>query len=141
MNKEKKDLLKKIQNTYCRLRASKIEGVGIFAIRDIPKGINPFYGVRKEKWIKFNKSEIENLDESILEMVNSFFVVNKDGSVYMSDCGLHGMNVSYFLNHSKKPNVTTNKNGENFITLRKIKKGEELSVSYSIYAHNEKYKI
>ena len=47
------------------------------------------------------------------------------------------MDISYFLNDSKKPNLKTIDDGENFVTLRKIKKGEELTVAYKTY--DEKY--
>ena len=57
--------------------------------------------------------------------------------VEISDGCLNGMDISYFLNDSKKPNVKTIDDGENFVTLRKIKKGEELSVAYKTY--DEKY--
>jgi len=43
MNKTKKDILERINNTYCRLKASSIQGIGVFAIRDIPENINPDY--------------------------------------------------------------------------------------------------
>ena len=137
MKNIKNEILKKLQNTYCRLKPSEIEGVGVFAVRDIPKGINPFYGARKQKWIKFKMKELEGLDKEILELVDSFFVIHKNGDVYISDSALDGMDVSYFLNDSKKPNIKTIDDGANFVTLRKIKKGEELTVSYATY--DEKY--
>jgi len=34
--------LKRLEKVYCRLAPSSVHGVGIFAIKDIPKGINPF---------------------------------------------------------------------------------------------------
>ena len=40
INKRKR-LLGNLKNTYCRLKPSNIEGVGVFAIRDIPQGVNP----------------------------------------------------------------------------------------------------
>ena len=52
----KKEILNNLKNTYCRLKASKIQGVGIFAVREIPKGKNPFFGLRKQKWHKFQMS-------------------------------------------------------------------------------------
>lgn len=141
MDKIKKNILKSLRNTYCRLMPSKIQGVGVFAIRDMPKGKNPFYGTNKESWIKFTKEELMDLDREILDMINVFFVVNKNNTVHIPDFGINRMDISYFVNHSKKPNLTTNKNGVNFVTSRKIKKGEELTVSYSTYAHDEKYRI
>lgn len=39
----KKVLLKNLQNDiYCRIKPSKKHGVGVFAIKDIPKNTNPF---------------------------------------------------------------------------------------------------
>jgi hypothetical protein len=35
-------LIENLNNTYVRIMPSKIHGVGVFAIRDIPKGICPF---------------------------------------------------------------------------------------------------
>ena len=41
MNDLKKKLIKNIEiDIYCRIKPSKKHGVGVFAIRDIPKSIN-----------------------------------------------------------------------------------------------------
>jgi len=137
MTKEKLKILENLKNTYCRLKPSKIEGVGVFAIREIPKGKNPFLGLKKQKWHKFQISELKNLNKEILSLIDSFFVIHKNGMVEISDSCLNGMDVSYFLNDSKKPNLKTIDDGENFVTLRKIKKGEELTAAYKTY--DEKY--
>lgn len=137
MNKINQKLLDNLKNTYCRLKPSKIEGVGVFAIREIPKNINPFMGVKKQKWHKFNISELKPLGKEILALVDSFFVIHKNGMVEISDSCLNGMDTSYYLNNSKKPNIKTIDDGENFITLKKIKKNEELTVAYATY--DEKY--
>ncbi len=47
--------------------------------------------------------------------------------------GLNGMDISFFLNHSKKPNIITTDEGNTFLTRRKIKKGEELTIGYNTY--------
>jgi SET domain-containing protein len=132
MSSVKKELLKELKNTYCRLQPSAIEGVGVFAIRPIPAGTNPFK-VKKQKWIKFQLAELRGLDKQILKMVDDFFVIEKDGSVYIPDQAINGMNISFFLNNSKKPNVETIDDGETFRTLRDIKAGEELAVAYATY--------
>ena len=133
MNKIKNKILNNLKNTYCRLMPSKIEGVGVFAVRDIPKGKNPFLGTKKQKWTKFGMTELANLDKEILNLIDSFFVIRNNGTVYISESGLNGMDISYYLNDSKKPNVKTIDDGENFVTLRKIKKGDELTVAYATY--------
>lgn len=133
MNKTKKEILKNLENTYCRLRPSKIKGVGVFAIRDIPKGINPFCGVQKRKWQTVKMSDLKCLDKSTTKMVNDFYGINGKDEFILADCGLNGMDISFFMNTSKIPNIGTIDGGENFFSIRKIKKGEELTVSYAKY--------
>ncbi|PIN90428.1 hypothetical protein COU57_03515 [Candidatus Pacearchaeota archaeon CG10_big_fil_rev_8_21_14_0_10_32_14] len=137
----KKDLvLKRLQNTYCRLRASQIEGVGVFAIRDIPQDVNPFEGMRQEKWVTFKVEELQNLDKEVLTLIDDFFVIEKDGTVKIPVYGPNGMDISFFVNNSDDPNMKTIDDGFTFVTSRSIEKGEELTISYATYddTHNEK---
>jgi len=131
--KQKQKTLKIIRNTYCRLQPSKIEGIGIFAIRTIPKDANPFYGVKKHIWQKVESSKLRNLDENIKKMISDFFAMDKNNNFFIPECGLNCIDISFFLNTSKKPNIKTIDEGINFISLREIKKGEELTVSYADY--------
>ena len=127
----KKRLIKKIENTYCRLKPSKNHGIGIFAIRDIAKGTKLFSGVPKNTWQKLNISDFKNSDAEIKKMIDDFAVVEKNGEVYLPTCGLEGMNMSFYLNYSKTPNVRTVDGGQHFAAVKKIKKGEELATAYS----------
>jgi len=43
------------------------------------------------------------------------------------------MGLSFYMNHSKKPNVKRIDDNGNFATIRKIKKDEELTVDYDLY--------
>ncbi|MBW2491008.1 MAG: SET domain-containing protein [Deltaproteobacteria bacterium] len=133
-NQLKKDILERIKNTYCRLQASSIQGVGVFAIRDIPENINPFFGVPDQKWCRFSMDEIGEIDETIMEMIDDFFVIEKDDTVNIPEYGLNGMDMSFFVNHSDNPNLVT-REGRYFFTARKVKKGEELTVGYGAYDH------
>jgi len=136
-NGAKKETLHNLKNTYCQLRPSKIEGVGVFAVREIPKGNDPFLGIKQKQWIKFMTDDLKGIDKSIFNMIDNFFVIEKDDSVYIPKDGLNGIDVSFFVNNSKKPNLKIMGNGKEsatqFIALRKIKKGEELTVSYGTY--------
>lgn len=135
----KSNIIKKIKNTYCRLKPSKINGVGVFAIRDIPKNKGLFQRIRKQSWHELKSSDFKNFNKDILKMINDFFVIEKNGKVLAPEYGLDGMDISFFLNNSENPNIKTADGGFNFLTLRKIKKGEELTVSYGSY--DWKYKI
>ena len=117
---------------------SKTDGVGVFAVRDIPKNINPFLGVKDQRWHKFKLSELESLNKELLEMIDIFFVIEKDKTVYIPELGLNTMDMSFYVNNSKKPNMKTIDSGLTFVTLKKIKKGEELVISYATY--DDKYK-
>ena len=136
--KTKKLILKNLKNTYCRLQRSRIDGIGVFAIRDIPKGAHPFQSARNPKWIRFEKHELKNLDIEIKKMVEDFYSIEEDTSVYIPECGLDNMDISFFLNHSKTPNIETNDGGLPFKTKRRIKKGEELTSSYETFDHTYK---
>ncbi|MEK7203010.1 MAG: SET domain-containing protein [Patescibacteria group bacterium] len=138
MNRAKKIIINNIKKTYCRIKPSKLEGVGVFAIRDIPKGQKIFWGVGRHKWYTFKISDFCDCNKEVLKMIDDFFVIEKNGAITIPEFGLDGIGISFFLNNSKKPNVKTIDGGENFATLRKIKKGEELAVAYKTY--DDKYK-
>ncbi len=125
------------KNIYCRLKPSRIEGIGVFAVRDIPKGVNIFKAMRKIKFIAIDKRLIfENtkIDKEIKKMVDDFYVIKKN-KIYSPKFSLNEIDMSFFVNHSVKPNLI-DKKGEKFFTLRDIKKGEELTVDYSKYSDN-----
>ena len=131
---QKEKILEILKKTYCRLQPSQIQGVGVFAIRNIPKGINPFPDSRPFSWSEFYLSELKTLDPEIIKMIEAFFVVEKDKNVLIPEFGLNGMDISFFVNHSENPNLSTIDEGFTFVAIRNIKKGEELSVSYKTYA-------
>lgn len=134
MTKQKRKLLGILQNTYCRLKRSKIDGIGVFAIRDIPKNKKLFTGIARHCWFKFKMSELKNLDSEILKMIEDFFVRENDNTIFIPKVGLDGIDISFFVNNSAKPNVRAlDTDVTTFIARRKIKKGEELSVSYKTY--------
>jgi len=142
MENKKQKILKILKNTYCRLKASGIEGVGVFAVREIPRGKNPFVGIKEKKWQKFLLTDFKGVDKNVLKMIDDFFVIEKDQSVYIPEDGLNGIDVSFFINNSKNPNLKIVGDGKSealiFKTTKKIKKGEELTVSYATYDY--KYK-
>ena len=130
---QEKDTLKKLEDTYCRLKPSSLHGVGVFAIRDIPANVNPFNTIKKQEWVEFNISELKYLGKEILKMIDDFYVIKKNGKVWINEEALNGMDISFFLNNSESPNLKTIDDGDTFITLRRIKKGEELTVAYCTY--------
>ena len=136
MQANKYKLLKNLQETYCSFGVSKIHGIGVFAIRDIPVGTNPFPVVKPEKIIQLTEEDLELLPTEVVAKIKDIFVrFNEVYHVY--DLGLNCMGIKFHVNHSNNPNIAVNKGvvtkGYNpFITLRDIKKGEELFWNYTI---------
>jgi|SRR3989344_3331720 len=127
----KNKLLNNLKNTYCRLKASK-HGVGVFAERDIPKNTDPFMGCKRARWLKFSEKELVVLPKEVLKMVKDFY--GSYGKYYLIPYhGLNGNDISFYLNHSENPNVFSTDKGENFLTSKKIKEGEELLADYKTF--------
>lgn len=136
----KKDkLLNNLENeTYVRLKASPLQGVGVFAIRDIPKGVNPFKMANKVKYksIKVSTNELKYVHPEVKKMITDF--IEPDGKgYYIPENGLNSLDISFYLNHSSNNNLAIvdddNDEYSSFETLRPIKKGEELLIDYKDY--------
>src|SRR3989344_356395 len=93
-----KKILEKLKNTYCRIKKSDVEGVGVFAIKKIPIGANPFLRVSQHQWHAVKASEVDLLDPEIKKMISDFFGMNNNNEFIIPECGLNGMDISFFLN-------------------------------------------
>lgn len=129
----KKQLLQNMkEHVYCRLGPSKIAGVGVFAIRTIPKGINPFVGAFDGNGVQFTVQELRDVDPAVLELAAHMFVRDKD-TFFIPNISLNRIDIPFYVNHSKNPNMTIDKKTDIFTTLREIKKGEEVTYDYEAY--------
>ena len=129
-------LLDNLNNTYCSFGQSKVHGVGVFAIRDIPKGIDPFPAIIKEQTFGITEKELESLPKEVSKKIKDIFV-GINGVYQIYNLGLNSMGIRFHVNHSKKPNIAVNEVGVTsgynpFITLREIGRGEELFWDYTI---------
>ncbi len=129
-NSKKKILAHLSQEVYCHLGVSPVHGIGVFAIRSIPKGVNPMRSRLKFDEVKFTHAELKSLPRSVRKEID-IFCYYEDDHVLIPSIGLNSMNMAVYLNHSKIPNVQYKKNGQ-LITLRAIKKDEELMMDYDI---------
>ena len=125
-----KKILANLKKTYCRIGRSRVSGVGVIAIRDIPKNTNPFPEPVPAHWTRIPKKDIDRLDPVIRKMVYDFYAAETNGDMELSEFALNGLNVSYFLNQSRRPNLQRTRNG-NFRTIRRIAKGKELFTRYA----------
>ena len=112
--------------------------VGLFARRDLEKGqiIGESELMGESLFIPW--SDLNKFDLITQNTINSFCLGNKDGFSTLNN--LNYMSLPWFMNHSCDGNVGFDKN-DNFITLRKIKKGDELSWDYGTGESNPAFKM
>jgi SET domain-containing protein len=128
---ESNELLKILAGGCVRLRPSSTHGVGVFAFRKIPQGATPLKRYnREERYTLLTLEQVSTLPIRIQEMINSFGQRIK-GGINFPAIDLNSLDVSYFVNHSPNPNLMWCRKTFEFVTLREILDGEELTVDYS----------
>jgi len=135
----KKGILRDLEeNIFCRIARSPIHGVGVFAIKKIPKGTNPFKTYTDVGVVGIPEKEImqnKKIPKAVKEMIQAFYAF-QDGKIFCDARSFNEINISYFLNHSKKPNLDCKEINEEtvFTANRAIQIGEELMVNYSEFS-------
>ena len=128
MNKEA--LLKELANsTYVMIKPSPLHGIGVFAIRDIPKGTQNIFSKGVGDWIKVSKEEVEALPQHSKDLIENHCLFDED-FYFIPDYGFKLVDLVIYLNHSETPNVISLNDGEEFEAIRDIAIGEELLVDY-----------
>ena len=119
---------------YTRIQRSKLHGVGVFAVINIPKGTKVFQGEEDEEILWFQKRalKLNRLPKAVRALYQHFCLIQDNGEKYGCPRSFNRMTTSWYLNHSKKPNIGSDPEF-NFFALRKIKAGEELTVDYDTY--------
>ena len=131
MRRKKQNSTLPHEGVYTRLRRSNIHGAGVFAVRDIPKDTNVFSTDESEVvWI--DKKEITGLEPGVKKLYDDFCIIK--GDKYGCPKNFNNLTVAWYLNESRdNPNVRCTDDYD-FIAIRDIKTGEELTVDYSTYS-------
>ncbi|HEX4932345.1 MAG TPA: SET domain-containing protein [Gemmatimonadaceae bacterium] len=124
--------------TYCVLRPSPIAGVGVFAIRDIPKGCRDMFSPpgAPDDYVAVPRAEVDALPAYARHLVENFCLYDAEWYWIPRD-GFKKLDLSHFLNHSDSPNVASIDEGQWFEALRDIAAGEELTVDYGELVEDE----
>jgi SET domain-containing protein len=135
MNKEA--LLKELAaSTYVMIKPSPLHGIGVFAIRDIPKGTSNIFSKGVGDWIKVSKEEVEALPQHSKDLIENHCLFDED-FYFIPDYGFKLVDLVIYLNHSDTPNVISLNDGEEFEAIRDIANGEELLVDYGTIVESE----
>tara|TARA_B100001093_G_scaffold453766_1_gene462646 strand:+ start:149 stop:625 length:477 start_codon:yes stop_codon:yes gene_type:complete len=125
-----------------KVKKSKIHGTGIVASKDIKKNIKIIQYIGE----KINKKEG---DKRSAERIKKFLNKKNEGSVYVFELnnkfdidGSPLYNKARYINHSCNPNCEVDiiDNQIWIISLKKIKKGEELNYDYGYPFDKDDYK-
>lgn len=116
------------QSVWCKIAPSKIHGIGVFAIRDIPKGTkltdHTIWAIQKNKYYEMDAKEFMQIIPEIRSLIlDRMIFPNEDKLVFVSPN--HDQILRSFMNHSK----TANSDGE--VALFDILKGEEITEDFT----------
>lgn len=129
MNK-KEMLIDQLKNhTFVTLLPSNIHGIGVFALKDIPKGQRGIFSNSKAEWIKIHKNEIQCLPEHSRHLVENHCLFDAD-HYFVPEYGFKLVDLVIYINHDDHPNLISINEGEDFEALRDILAGEELFLDY-----------
>lgn len=115
------------QTVWATIKPSKIHGVGVFAIRHIPKGMlittNRIFDLQNQKKVfEMNEDEFNSILPEIREVILDRILFSKKSFTFFSPND--EICLQSFMNHSDNPNT------DDSIALRDIAKGEEITESY-----------
>jgi SET domain-containing protein len=125
-------------DTWVMLQPSPVAGVGVFAIRDIPKGCRSMFSEpdTPDDWVSMSRAEVDALPEHARHQVENYCLYD-DEQYFVPAGGFKKMDLSLFLNHSDTPNVRSVEDGAWFEAMRDISAGEELFVDYGEIVDDE----
>lgn len=114
---------------YARIGHSRVHGVGVLAIRDIPAGALVFRGESERvSWV--SRAAVRRLPVAIRRLYEDFGMVFGDRIGVPPN--LNMLSVGWYVNHSEHPNVEAGEDSR-FRALRRIRKGEELTADYRTF--------
>jgi len=110
---------------WCKLGVSKIHGIGVIALRDIPKGQRLYCSVERnfEPLIGIPDDILPEIREIILQR----YPLAREGGEYLSPND--DARLVSFINHSSSPNYDWRTD----TALVEIKRGDEITEDYGRY--------
>ncbi len=116
------------------LKRSKIDkdGIGVFAVVEIKKGEIVADGIPVEDFSEtIPWEDFKHLNVEVQEKVKSFCVGTPKGFVPPENMDFNKLSIEWYFNHACNGNLGFDENG-NFIAIKNIKKGEELTYDYGL---------
>ncbi len=132
MDGARERLLRELRDdTWVMLKPSAVAGIGVIAMRDIPKGCRSMFSKpdAPTEWIAVPRADIDALPEASRHIVENYCLYD-EATYHVPAHGFKKVDLAYFLNHSETPNVRSVNDGDWIEALRDISVGEELFIDY-----------
>lgn len=117
------------RTVFCRLGPSPIHGIGVFAIRDIPKGTeftdHGIHDINTTVPLYFSEAEFDEILPEIRDLILDRMLFDVSSSRLYCISPNHDQILQSFMNHSDTPN------SDGRFALRYIKKGEEVTEDFN----------
>ena len=137
----KDKLINYIENEiYFRVAQSPVHGVGLFAIKDIPKGTDIFVefdditdGETPHEF-KVALNKMESIPSSVKILLRDYQTTDENFQFIYLPPNYKYIH-SFWINHSDNPNgyfFTRENESRGFITIKFIKEGEEIFEDYNL---------
>lgn len=127
-----------LKNIFVKLKPSKIDGVGVFAIRDIPKDTFLFETWKGDSgYYPIKETELQKLPKDLYRHIKDIFLYSpefpNDTNTYIQlTRGCHWIYTTpYYFVNSNINNFNIDK--DTLKTTRNIKQGEEILSNYGRY--------
>lgn len=134
---------KELDDPTIRLRPSMIhtEGIGVFPVRRLKKGQFVAKGISRFDYRHLLPwKSIKKLPAHTRNLVRDFCVGTSDGFIPPPDFNFDNLSVEWYFNHSCTGNLGFDAHGD-FVALRDIGAGDELSYDYGLVESNPKFYI
>lgn len=117
--------------SYVMLRPSPLAGVGVFAVRDIPKGCREMFSppTDEAEFVAVPRAVVDAEAPHVRALIENYCLYDAHRYWIPRD-GFRKLDASFYLNHADVPNVRSVDDGAYFEALRDIAMGEELTVDY-----------
>ena len=105
------------------------DSVGVFAYIDIPKDTIIFPEI--ESAYEDGQRSWSTVTKEAAKKIKSLTIWDENG--FWSDVNINRFDISYYVNHSRKPNVHLDRMTFELYAIRNIKEGKELLQYYAPY--------
>ena len=112
---------------------SRLHGVGVVAIENIPKGTYVFEP-DDDALVSVRASATKSLPPDVRRLYKDFCVLK--GDKYECPSSFNKLTPAWFLNNSKDPNMAADSSLK-FYAIRDIEAGEELTAEYATYSDGQ----